>query len=78
MLRGRVMSVLNVLLGGLYPIGAVTLGWLSDQIGQRVTQAGAAVVMLVVLAILRVTRPNYLPAIDAEVDAALIEPAVAA
>jgi MFS family permease len=72
-LRGRVMSVLMVLLGALYPIGAVTLGWLSDQVGQRATQAGAAVVMLVVLAILRVTRPNYLRAIDTDVDTTLVE-----
>jgi hypothetical protein len=62
------MSVLNVLLGSLYPLGSVVQGWLSDQVGQRATQAGAAVAMLGVLAILRVTRPQYLPAIDADVD----------
>jgi MFS family permease len=67
-LRGRVMSVLNVLLGGLYPIGALVQGWLSDNIGQRVTQAGAAVAMLVALAILRLMFPRYLRALDDEVD----------
>jgi MFS family permease len=63
-LRGRVMSVLNVLLGSLYPIGAVVQGWLSDNIGQRATQAGAAVAMLLVVAILRLVHPDYLRAID--------------
>jgi hypothetical protein len=66
-LRGRVMSVLNVLLGALYPVGSVLQGWLSDRVGQRATQAGAAVAMLGVLAVLRVTRPHYLPAIDTDV-----------
>jgi MFS family permease len=67
-LRGRVMSVLNVLLGSLYPIGAVVQGWLSDRIGQRVTQAGAALAMLVVVVLLRMTRPGYLRAIDTPVE----------
>jgi MFS family permease len=72
-LRGRVMSVLNVLLGALYPLGALTQGWLSDEIGQRRVQIGAAVAMLLVLAILRVTRPEYLRAIDADVDESLLD-----
>jgi predicted MFS family arabinose efflux permease len=76
-LRGRVMSVLNVLLGALYPLGSVVLGWLSDRVGQRATQAGAAVAMLAVLAILRITRPRYLPAVDATVDGTLVERSLA-
>jgi MFS family permease len=66
-LRGRVMSVLMVLLGSLYPIGSIVQGWLSDEIGQRVTQMAAAVAMLVVLAILRVVFPHYLRALDDDV-----------
>jgi MFS family permease len=57
-IRGRVMSVLNVLLGLLYPIGAVVQGRLSDVIGQRIVTAGAAVAMLAVLAALAVARPG--------------------
>jgi MFS family permease len=71
-IRGRVMSVLNVLLGALYPLGAVFLGWLSDRVGQRLTQVAAAVVMLAVLAILRITRPRYLRAVDSPVDTSLV------
>jgi MFS family permease len=76
-LRGRVMSVLNVLLGALYPLGAVFLGWLSDRVGQRVTQVAAAVVMLAALAILRITRPHYLRAVDSTVDTSLVERSLA-
>jgi MFS family permease len=68
-LRGRVMSVLNVLLGSLYPLGSLIQGWLSDEIGQRATQVGAAVAMFAAMAILRATRPQYLRAIDVDVDA---------
>lgn len=57
-IRGRVMSVLNVLLGLLYPIGAVVQGHLADSIGQRVVTAGAAVAMLAVLLVLAVARPG--------------------
>jgi MFS family permease len=71
-LRGRVMSVLNVLLGGLYPIGSLTQGWLSDRIGQRSTAAGAAVLMVVVLAVVRVAQPGYLRALDEPVDGTLV------
>jgi predicted MFS family arabinose efflux permease len=67
-LRGRVMSVLNVLLGSLYPIGSVVQGWLSDNVGQRATQVGAAVAMLLVVAILRLVYPHYLRFLDDEVD----------
>jgi predicted MFS family arabinose efflux permease len=66
-LRGRVMSVLNVLLGSLYPLGSIVQGRLSDTIGQRATQAGAAVLMLIVLAILRGMYPMYLRALDEDV-----------
>jgi MFS family permease len=75
-LRGRVMSVLNVLLGALYPLGALAQGWMSDQIGQRATQVGAAVAMLAVLVILRATRPQYLRAVDTEVHLGAAEPSL--
>ncbi len=56
--RGRVMSVLNVLLGLLYPIGSVVQGRLADRHGQRIVTAGAALVMLALLALLVVLRPG--------------------
>jgi MFS family permease len=52
------MSVLNVLLGLLYPIGAVVQGRLADSIGQRVVTAGAALIMLGVLVVLSVVQPG--------------------
>ena len=41
-LRGRVMSTLMVLLGTLYPLGAILQGAIADEIGLRATTAGAA------------------------------------
>ena len=63
-IRGRVMSVLMVLLGALYPLGSVVQGWLADQFGQRATTFGAAALTLVLVAALRLTRPAYLDALD--------------
>jgi MFS family permease len=63
-IRGRVMSVLNVLLGLLYPIGAVVQGRLADGIGQRVVTAGAAIIMLAVLAVLAVVQPGLFRRLD--------------
>jgi MFS family permease len=56
--RGRVMSLLNVLLGALYPLGSVIQGALADRIGLPATLAGAGVVMLAVLGIVRLRRPG--------------------
>lgn len=50
-LRGRVMSVLMVLLGSIYPLGALVQGALADRLGLRAVTVGAAVLMLVVLAV---------------------------
>jgi predicted MFS family arabinose efflux permease len=63
-LRGRVMSVLNVLLGALYPLGSIVQGRLADTVGQRTTQVGAALAMLTIVLVLRTTRPQYLRALD--------------
>jgi predicted MFS family arabinose efflux permease len=68
-LRGRVMSVLAVLLGALYPLGSLVQGWLSDNIGQRVTQAVAALAMLGIVGLLQAARPQYLRALDVPVAA---------
>jgi hypothetical protein len=64
-LRGRVLSVNNVLLGSLYPLGAVLQGALADAIGLRATTALSALVIAVVMVIVRVVRPHVTAAIDA-------------
>jgi len=62
--RGRVLSVNNVVLGTLYPIGAAFEGLLADHFGLRTVTAGSAIVMLVALAAVRTLRPGYTKAID--------------
>jgi MFS family permease len=62
-LRGRVMSALMVLLGILYPLGAVLQGTIADQIGLRATTTGAAVLLGVSVLFIRIARPGF----DAEV-----------
>ncbi|HZJ26533.1 MAG TPA: MFS transporter [Acidimicrobiia bacterium] len=49
-LRGRVMSVLMTLLGLVYPLGALVQGELADRLGLRAVTAGAAILMVIVLA----------------------------
>jgi predicted MFS family arabinose efflux permease len=63
--RGRVLSVLMVMLGSLYPIGAIAQGAIADEIGLRATTAGAAVLMLAVLLLARVLRPDFAEALEA-------------
>ena len=67
-IRGRVLSVLNVLLGSLYPIGSVVQGVLADRFGQREVTAGAALLMLLLIASIRILRPTFLSALDAPVE----------
>ena len=64
-LRGRVLSVNNVLLGSLYPIGALVQGALADAIGLRATTALAAAVLGGALLLTRLLRPGITAAIDA-------------
>jgi MFS family permease len=66
-IRGRVLSVLNVLLGTLYPLGSVMQGSLADHVGQRATTAGAAVLLFALVALMRVAQPRQLRALDAPV-----------
>ncbi len=65
--RGRVMSVLMVLLGSVYPIGAVVQGALADMWGLRVVTAGSAALMLVMLVVARIFRPAFSTALDTPV-----------
>jgi MFS family permease len=57
--RGRVMSALMVLLGLLYPLGAVVQGWVADEIGLRATTAGAAVLLAASFWLIRLFRPGF-------------------
>jgi MFS family permease len=63
-LRGRVMSLLMVLLGALYPLGSVLQGAIADRVGLRATTAGAGVLMAVTLLAVRLLRPNIARALD--------------
>ena len=66
--RGRVLSVNNVILGTLYPLGATVQGFLADRFGLRAVTAGSAVVMLVVLGGVRIFRPGATLAVAAPVE----------
>lgn len=58
-LRGRVMSTLMLLLGTLYPLGAVLQGWIADEIGLRATIAGSAVLLAIAVLAIRTLRPDF-------------------
>jgi predicted MFS family arabinose efflux permease len=69
-LRGRVMSVNMLVLGTLYPIGAVAQGWIADSVGLRATTTVTAIALGVAVLALRTLRPGFdreLRAPDAEV-----------
>jgi MFS family permease len=45
-IRGRVMAFRIMAFTGAYPLGALLQGWIADQVGARVTVAGAGAVLL--------------------------------
>ncbi|HEY3672552.1 MAG TPA: MFS transporter [Acidimicrobiia bacterium] len=57
-LRGRVVSVLMMLIGALYPIGSIAQGAIADEIGLRATTTGAAVLLGALLLTWRILRPR--------------------
>jgi predicted MFS family arabinose efflux permease len=63
-IRGRVLSVFTVILGSLYPLGAILQGKLADHIGLRWTTFGSAVLMLFAIVVTRLLRPGVTAAID--------------
>jgi MFS family permease len=63
-IRGRVVSVHTLILGALYPIGAVIQGRIADSVGLRETTFAAAVLMGVLLLVVRVVRPGFTAPID--------------
>jgi MFS family permease len=62
--RGRVLSLLMMLLGGLYPLGSVVQGAIADHVGLRATTAGAGVLMATALLLVRFARPDLPRALD--------------
>jgi MFS family permease len=64
-IRGRVLSVFTVILGSLYPLGAIVQGKIADHIGLRWTTFGSAVLMLGAIVATRLLRPGVTEAIDA-------------
>jgi MFS family permease len=74
-LRGRVVSVLMMLIGALYPIGSVVEGAIADEVGLRATTAGAAILLAFLLLVWRLLRPQAADALgDAVVTATAPEP----
>ncbi len=69
-LRGRVMSANMMVLGTVYPIGAVAQGWIADSVGLRATTAATAIALGLVVLALRTLRPGF----DRELGPPLTEP----
>ena len=63
-LRGRVLSVLAVVLSSMYPLGSVLQGWLGDIVGLRQTTAGAALLLILAILTLRILDPSFGRALD--------------
>jgi MFS family permease len=63
-IRGRVLSVHTVILGALYPIGAVVQGKIADATDLRVTTFGSAVVLAGAMLVTRAVRPGITQPID--------------
>jgi len=61
--RGRILSFYLVALGVSYPVGSLAQGPVIDRIGVGWTTAGSAVLLLLVMAVVRITRPGYVRAI---------------
>ncbi|MBK5286923.1 MAG: MFS transporter, partial [Acidimicrobiia bacterium] len=62
-IRGRVVSLLAVVLGSLYPLGAVIQGAVADGIGLRETTLIAAGLMLVALVAMKLRNPRFADAL---------------
>jgi len=58
-LRGRVMSVNMMILGTIYPIGAVAQGAIADRVGLRITTAVTAVALGAIVLLVRTLRPGF-------------------
>lgn len=62
--RGRVMSALMMMLGALFPLGALVQGALGDRIGLRATTIGAAALLALGLVLIWRRWPHLADALD--------------
>ncbi len=65
-LRGRVLSVNNLVLGTFFPLGLLIQGSLADIYGLRAITIGSALLMWAVLVSVRVSRPGITVAVEIE------------
>jgi MFS family permease len=72
-LRGRVLSLNQVVLGTVYAVSVNVEGQLGDRLGLRTVTVGGAMISLAVLGALRVARPGYSAALD-DIPAATLGP----
>jgi MFS family permease len=63
-LRGRVVSLNQVILGTVYAFSVNVEGQLGDRFGLRQVTVGGAVLSLVILAVVRITKPGYSKVLD--------------
>ena len=63
-IRGRVLSVLTVILGSMYPLGAVVQGKLADTYGLRVVTFASGAALLAVQLVVRAVRPGFTKPLD--------------
>ncbi len=63
-IRGRVVSLLAVVLGSLYPLGSVIQGQVADIIGLRETTLIAAGLMLAALVVMKLRNPRFADALE--------------
>jgi MFS family permease len=71
-LRGRVVSLNMVILGTLYPFGAVLQGRIADAVGLRWVTSTAALSLGAVMILTRLLRPGFTAALDEPVDAQIV------
>jgi MFS family permease len=72
--RGRVLSLFMLSLGTLYPIGAVVQGAVADHHGVRVVTVAGALVLLAVLAVIALARPQIFTSLSDPVGASGSKP----
>ena len=71
--RGRVLSIYVVAIGGIFPIGGVIQGWVGDRIGLGNTTAIACGLMLAVLAYVGTRRPHVFRALGDPAPEAVVD-----
>lgn len=62
--RGRVLGIYMMVLGGMYPLGAVVEGALERAVGTRPVTVASGIVLLLVLGALAVVRRPWFSALD--------------